>query len=128
MCNVCLMYKGETSYLCYSVSLYISMLVSWLDNDSSSGSKIDAAKCVGCAVKIDRCDKCLSINNQHYALDYITSLFNMQAPTCFGSRFPSSGSFLDPWAAQRSKSQHPGTQATQHLHYMTDHIVVLLFK
>jgi hypothetical protein len=37
-----------------------------------------------------------SINNQHYALNYITSLFNMQAPTCFGSSFPSSGSFLDP--------------------------------
>jgi hypothetical protein len=26
-----------------------------------------------------------SINNQHYALNYITSLFNVQAPTCFGS-------------------------------------------
>jgi hypothetical protein len=38
----------------------------------------------------------LNINIQHYALDYITSLFNMQAPTCFGSRVPSSGSFLDP--------------------------------
>jgi hypothetical protein len=38
----------------------------------------------------------LSINNQHYALDYITSLFNMQAPTCFSSRVTSSGSFLDP--------------------------------
>jgi hypothetical protein len=38
----------------------------------------------------------LSINSQHYALDYITSLFNMHAPTCFGSRVPSSGSFLDP--------------------------------
>jgi ABC-type transport system involved in Fe-S cluster assembly fused permease/ATPase subunit len=30
------------------------------------------------------------------ALYYITSLFNMQAPTCFGSRVPSSGSFPDP--------------------------------
>jgi hypothetical protein len=37
----------------------------------------------------------LSIYNQHYALDYITSLFNTQAPTCFGSSLPSSGSFLD---------------------------------
>jgi hypothetical protein len=38
----------------------------------------------------------LSINNQHYALHYITSLFNMQAPTCFGSNLPSSENFLDP--------------------------------
>jgi hypothetical protein len=37
-----------------------------------------------------------SINNQHYALNYITSLFNVQAVTCFGSSLPSSGSFLDP--------------------------------
>jgi hypothetical protein len=29
-------------------------------------------------------------------LYYITSLFNMQAPTCFGSSLLSSGSFLDP--------------------------------
>jgi hypothetical protein len=38
----------------------------------------------------------LSINNKHYTLDYITSLFNMQVPTSFGSNLPSSGSFLDP--------------------------------
>jgi hypothetical protein len=37
-----------------------------------------------------------SINNQHYDLKYITPLFNIQAPTCFGSSLPSSGSFLDP--------------------------------
>jgi hypothetical protein len=37
-----------------------------------------------------------SINNQQYALNYITSLFNIQAPTCFSSSVPSSGSFLDP--------------------------------
>jgi hypothetical protein len=37
-----------------------------------------------------------SINNQHYALIYITSLFNVQAPTCFGSSLPSSGGLLDP--------------------------------
>jgi hypothetical protein len=37
-----------------------------------------------------------SINNQYYAMNYITSLFNVQAPTCFGSSLPSSGSFLDP--------------------------------
>jgi hypothetical protein len=37
-----------------------------------------------------------SINKQHYALNYITSLFNIQAPTCFGSSLQSSGSFLDP--------------------------------
>jgi hypothetical protein len=37
-----------------------------------------------------------SINNQLYALNYTTSLFNIQAPTCFGSSLPSSGSFLDP--------------------------------
>jgi hypothetical protein len=29
-------------------------------------------------------------------MNYITSLFNVQAPTCFGSSLPSSGSFLDP--------------------------------
>jgi hypothetical protein len=38
----------------------------------------------------------LSINNQHYALHFITSLFNILAPTCFGSSLPPSGSFLDP--------------------------------
>jgi hypothetical protein len=37
-----------------------------------------------------------SINNQHYALTYTKPLFNIQAPTCFGSSLPSSGSFLDP--------------------------------
>jgi hypothetical protein len=37
-----------------------------------------------------------SINNQLYALNYITSLFNIQNPTCFGSGLSSSGSFLDP--------------------------------
>jgi hypothetical protein len=36
------------------------------------------------------------INNQHYALNYITSLFNVQAPTCYGSSLLSPGSFLDP--------------------------------
>jgi hypothetical protein len=40
--------------------------------------------------------ECRSINNQRYALNYITSLFNVPAPTCFGSSLPSSGSFLDP--------------------------------
>jgi hypothetical protein len=37
-----------------------------------------------------------STNNQHYALNYITPLFNIQAPTCFGNSLPSSGGFLDP--------------------------------
>jgi hypothetical protein len=41
---------------------------------------------------ISRC----SINNQHYALNYITSLFYVHAPTYFGSILTSSGSFLDP--------------------------------
>jgi hypothetical protein len=36
-----------------------------------------------------------NINNQHYAVIYVTSLTNIQAPTCFGSSLPSSGSFLD---------------------------------
>jgi hypothetical protein len=36
-----------------------------------------------------------SINNQHYALNYTTSLFNKQVPTCFDNSLPSSGSFLD---------------------------------
>jgi hypothetical protein len=35
-------------------------------------------------------------NNQHHALDCATPLFNIQAPTCFSSSLPSSGSFLDP--------------------------------
>jgi hypothetical protein len=34
-----------------------------------------------------------SINNQHYALNYITSLFNVQATTCFGISLPSSGRY-----------------------------------
>jgi hypothetical protein len=33
--------------------------------------------------------------NQQYALNFTTPLFNIQAPTCFGSGLPSSGSFLD---------------------------------
>jgi hypothetical protein len=37
-----------------------------------------------------------SINSQHYALNYINSLLNVQVPTCFGSSLPSSESFLDP--------------------------------
>jgi hypothetical protein len=37
-----------------------------------------------------------SINNQHYALNCTTPLFNIQAHTCFGSSLPTSGSFLDP--------------------------------
>jgi hypothetical protein len=36
-------------------------------------------------------------NNQHYALNCTTPLFNILAPTCFGSSLPSSGSFLDPF-------------------------------
>jgi hypothetical protein len=34
-----------------------------------------------------------SRNNQHYAQICTTALFYIQAPTCFGSRLPSSGSF-----------------------------------
>jgi hypothetical protein len=37
-----------------------------------------------------------STNNQHYALICTTPLFNILAPTCFGSSLPSSGGFLDP--------------------------------
>jgi hypothetical protein len=37
-----------------------------------------------------------SKNNQHYALICTTTLFYILAPTCFGSRLPSSESFLDP--------------------------------
>jgi hypothetical protein len=33
-------------------------------------------------------------NNQHYALNCTTPLFNIQAVTCFGSSLPSSGSLL----------------------------------
>jgi hypothetical protein len=38
----------------------------------------------------------LSIIDQHYALSYITSLFDTQAPTYFGIHMPSSESFLCP--------------------------------
>jgi hypothetical protein len=38
----------------------------------------------------------LSINNQHYALNCTTPLFNILDLTCFGSSLPSSGNFLDP--------------------------------
>jgi hypothetical protein len=38
----------------------------------------------------------LSIIDQHYTLSYITSLFDTQAPTCFGIHVPSSGIFLCP--------------------------------
>jgi hypothetical protein len=36
------------------------------------------------------------IIDQHYALCYITPLFDMQAPTCFGIHVPSPGSFSCP--------------------------------
>jgi hypothetical protein len=38
----------------------------------------------------------LSVIDQHYALSYITPLFDTQAPTYFGIHVPSSGSFLYP--------------------------------
>jgi hypothetical protein len=76
-----------------------------------------------------------SINNQHYTLDYITSLFNMQARTCFGSRVPSSGSFLDPCELLEKQNNcvvyhmclWPVCQSVV-VHYMIDHILVLLFN
>jgi hypothetical protein len=49
-----------------------------------------------CSLMFVPCIARLSINNQHYALDYITPIFNMQDSKCFGSSLPSSGSFLDP--------------------------------
>jgi hypothetical protein len=39
--------------------------------------------------------RCIT-NDQHFALIFTTTLFHVLAPTCFGSRLPSSGSFLDP--------------------------------
>jgi hypothetical protein len=65
-----------------------------------------------------------SRNNEHYALICTSPLFNILAPTCFGSSLPSSGIFLDPselleiqieyargsWF--RTKPRHSGTQAT----------------
>jgi hypothetical protein len=42
------------------------------------------------------CNARRSRNNQHYALNCTTPLFNIQAPTCFGSSLPSSGSFFPP--------------------------------
>jgi hypothetical protein len=38
----------------------------------------------------------LSIIDQHYALSYITPLFDTQAPTCFDIHVPSPGSFSSP--------------------------------
>jgi hypothetical protein len=38
----------------------------------------------------------LSITDQHYALTYITPLFDTQAPTCFDIHVPFSGIFLCP--------------------------------
>jgi hypothetical protein len=37
-----------------------------------------------------------SRNNQHYALNCVTPLFNTLDPTYFGTSLPSSGSLLDP--------------------------------
>jgi hypothetical protein len=37
-----------------------------------------------------------STNNQHYALNCATPLFNILTTTCFGSSLPSSENFLDP--------------------------------
>jgi hypothetical protein len=42
------------------------------------------------------CTMHLSIIDQHYALSYITPLFDTQAPTCFGIHMPTSGSFSCP--------------------------------
>jgi hypothetical protein len=42
------------------------------------------------------CTVWLGITDQHYALRYITPLFDTQAPTCFSIHVPSSGSFSCP--------------------------------
>jgi hypothetical protein len=41
------------------------------------------------------CIVSLSVTDQHYAL-IITTLFDTQAPTCFGTHVPSSGSYSCP--------------------------------
>jgi hypothetical protein len=53
----------------------------------------------------DRPVHCLSINDQHYALSYITPLFDMQTPTCFGIHVPSSGSFSCPRELRESRKR-----------------------
>jgi hypothetical protein len=58
------------------------------------------------------------MNNQHYALDYITSLFNIQAPTCFGSRVPFSGSFLDPCELLKKQNNYVVNHIMYHKCYV----------
>jgi hypothetical protein len=60
-----------------------------------------------------------SRNNQHYALICTTPLFYILAPTCFGSRLPSSVSFLDP-----SELQTDGTTTLQHTDHVTTHYMI----
>jgi hypothetical protein len=48
---------------------------------------------------------------QHYALSYITPLFDTQAPTCFGIYVPSSGSFVCPRELLESRN---GNVVCQH--------------
>jgi hypothetical protein len=46
----------------------------------------------------------LSIIYQHYALSYITALFDTQVPTCFGIHVPSSANFLSPRELRESRN------------------------
>jgi hypothetical protein len=43
--------------------------------------------------------------DQHYALNYITPLFDTQAPICFGTHMTSSGSFSYPLELLESRKQ-----------------------
>jgi hypothetical protein len=70
-----------------------------------------------------------SRNNQHYALNFTTPLFNTLAPTCFGSRLPSSGRFLDPselleiqieWVGKHNRRNHDTPAHRSHNHTLYD--------
>jgi hypothetical protein len=50
------------------------------------------------------CLQLLNINDQQYALSYITHLFVTQAPTCFGIHVSSSGSFSCPHELLESRN------------------------
>jgi hypothetical protein len=73
----------------------------------------------------------MSINNQHYALHSITSLFNMQDYTCFSIRVPSSGSFLDPCEILENQNKYVVTQVWYRSHRFdighTGHITLTLY-
>jgi hypothetical protein len=69
-----------------SVNTLKDYCICWFFHSSLWGIGLTSVQCI----------VWLRITDQHYALSYITPLFDRQAPTCFDIHVPSSGNFLCP--------------------------------